>query len=350
MLRFPHSGVLYALCAAALFGASTPFAKQLVGDISPLVLAGLLYAGSGAGLACLYTVRRLAGVKIASLARTDLPWLGGAVFFGGVIAPVLLLYGLASTPASTASLLLNLESVLTAVLAWYAFKENFDRRIAFGMWCIVGGSVILSWNGFAADGSPWGPIAIAAACLCWGIDNNLTRKVSASDAVQIAGLKGLTAGAVNLIIAWMLDAPLPALPAAASAALLGFVGYGLSLVLFVMALRQLGTARSGAYFSMAPFVGAAISLFLLNERAGPVFWVAGLMMAAGLWLHLTESHAHEHEHETLDHLHSHRHDEHHQHSHEFNWDGTEPHVHPHVHAPLRHGHPHYPDIHHRHDH
>ncbi len=350
MSRTLHTGVLYALTAAVLFGASTPFAKQLSADIAPVMLAGLLYAGSGLGLACLFLARRLARVPIASLVRADLPWLGGAVLTGGVIAPVLLMVGLSQVPASSASLLLNLESVLTAMLAWFAFKENFDRRIALGMWSIVAGSVLLSWDGSMASGSAWGMLAIIVACLCWGIDNNLTRKISGSDAIQIACVKGLTAGTVNLAVAWMLDLPLPPLGTAGSAALLGFIGYGLSLVLFVMALRQLGTARSGAYFSMAPFAGAAISLVMLDEQAGPLFWAAAVMMAIGLWLHLTESHAHDHDHEALAHTHAHRHDEHHQHEHLPGWDGKEPHVHAHQHAPMRHGHPHYPDIHHRHDH
>lgn len=345
-----YQGVIYALLAAALFGASTPFAKQLIGTLPPVLLAGLLYGGSGIGLSCVYLFRRSRGVAIAGLSSTDLPWLGGAILAGGVIAPVLLLYGLSVTAASTASLLLNLESVLTAVLAWWAFRENFDRRIALGMWAIVGGCVLLSWNGMSGDGALAGSIAIIAACLCWAIDNNLTRKVSASDAVQIACIKGLVAGGVNLGIAAALETALPELKAAALAATLGFIGYGLSLVLFVLALRLLGTARTGAYFSLAPFVGAALSLALLGERPGPLFWVAGVLMAIGLWLHLTESHGHDHEHEPMEHAHSHRHDDHHQHEHADDWDGREPHVHPHAHAPLRHAHPHYPDIHHRHDH
>lgn len=347
-----HSGVLYALLAAALFGASTPFAKQLGGEVAPVMLAGLLYAGSGAGLACVFLARRIRGKRIAGLSGADIPWLAGAIAAGGVAGPVLLMYGLAQTPASTASLFLNLESVFTALLAWFAFKENVDRRIALGMWCIVGGSVLLSWDGSAASGSPLGVAAIAAACLCWGIDNNLTRKVSASDAVQIACVKGVAAGAVNLAIAAMLGHSLPSPGTAGAAAVVGFAGYGVSLVLFVIALRQLGTARSGAYFSIAPFAGAALSMALLGERPGPLFWAAGALMAAGLWLHLTESHAHEHEHEPLEHTHGHVHDEHHQHDHPDGdaGDAGKAHVHAHVHSPLQHKHPHYPDIHHRHQH
>ncbi|TXT38114.1 MAG: hypothetical protein FD135_3072 [Comamonadaceae bacterium] len=195
-----------------------------------------------------------------------------------------------------------------------------------------------------------GPLALAGACLAWAIDNNLTRKVSATDAVFIAGSKGLVAGCVNTGLGLALGAAWPASSVVASAMLIGFLGYGLSLVLFVLALRDLGTARTGAYFSTAPFVGAALSIVLFGEPVNPVFWLAAGLMAAGVWLHLTEKHAHEHNHATLLHSHAHRHDAHHQHSHDTHWDGTEPHTHPHAHEPLTHHHAHFPDIHHRHSH
>ncbi|MYM24209.1 EamA family transporter [Duganella sp. FT135W] len=347
-----HQGVVYALLAAALFGASTPFAKSLLDHVEPVVLAGLLYMGSGLGLLMLYLARRFArsGDAEAGLTRKDLPWLGGAIAAGGVAGPVLLMLGLASTPASSASLLLNMEGVLTSMLAWFVFKENFDRRIFIGMLLIVLAGVLLSWDQAAARGLPLGALAIIGACLCWGIDNNLTRKVSASDAVQIACVKGLVAGSVNLVIAFTLGASLPAASTAITAGLIGFCGYGLSLVMFVLALRHLGTARTGAYFSAAPFVGAALSLLMLGEQPALMFWLAAALMAAGIWLHLTESHEHEHEHEPLGHNHTHSHDAHHQHNHEFEWDGSEPHTHPHHHAPLKHSHKHYPDIHHQHKH
>jgi drug/metabolite transporter (DMT)-like permease len=243
-----------------------------------------------------------------------------------------------------------MEGVLTSLLAWFVFKENFDRRIFLGMMFIVAGGLLLSWEQRPEFGVPWGAIAIVAACLCWAIDNNLTRKVSASDAVQIAGIKGLVAGAVNLSIAYALGLPMPDINSALMAAVVGFGGYGLSLVLFVLALRNLGTARTGAYFSTAPFVGAAISLIMLGDAPGPGFWLAGTLMGAGIWLHLTEHHEHEHTHTPMTHAHKHVHDEHHQHEHDFAWDGIEPHVHPHQHTPIVHTHPHVPDIHHRHKH
>ena len=262
-----------------------------------------------------------------------------------------LMTGLTLTPASSASLLLNMEGVFTALLAWFVFREQFDRRIFLGIVLIVAAGVLLSWEQDAAKGLPWGALSVVGACLCWAIDNNLTRKVSASDAVQIAAAKGLTAGVVNLSIAlWWLGQPLPTIGQATGAALVGFVGYGLSLVLFVLALRGLGTARTGAYFSTAPFIGASISLLLLGEQPGMTFWIAAALMAAGIWLHIIERHEHMHHHERMRHSHLHRHDEHHQHVHDFPWDGKEPHTHLHEHEPLTHSHPHFPDIHHRHRH
>ena len=348
-----HSrAILQALAAAALFGLSTPLAKFLLGSMAPVLLAGLLYVGSGIGLSLWLLLRKLRrrAPSEAPLARADLPWLGGAVVVGGVFGPILLMLGLALTPASSASLLLNLESVLTAGIAWVVFRENVDRRVFLGMLAIIAGSVLLSWQGAVSGKLPWGSLAIAGACLCWAIDNNLTRPVSSGDPVQIAALKGGVAGAITLTLALAMGYRLPDLLPLLATGLLGFVGYGVSLVLFVLALRGLGTARTGAYFSVAPFIGALVAILVLSEHPDIRFWVAGALMAVGVWLHVSERHEHEHTHDELAHNHRHRHDEHHQHGHEFPWNGEEPHSHPHVHAPLQHSHPHYPDIHHRHRH
>ncbi|MEP7219876.1 MAG: DMT family transporter [Bacteroidota bacterium] len=342
-------GVGFAMLAALLFGISTPFAKLLIGTISPVLLAGLFYLGSGIGLSIVYVIKRDRSTE-AGLTRKDVPWLGGAVFFGGVLGPVLLMWGLSATPASAASLLLNLEGVFTALLAWFAFRENFDRRIAFGMVFIVGGGLVLSWQGSGGFSFPVRSLAIVGACLCWGIDNNLTQKVSASNPVQVAAIKGAVAGSVNLVVALFLGARLPAVTGLAGSLVVGFLGYGLSLVLFVLALRHIGTARTGAYFSLAPFVGATVSVILLGDSIGIPFLVAAVLMGAGVWLHVTERHEHEHHHERMEHSHQHVHDEHHQHTHELGIDPTEPHTHMHVHEPMTHTHPHYPDIHHRHEH
>ncbi|MGE8353512.1 MAG: DMT family transporter [Pseudomonas protegens] len=342
--------VLYALAAAALFGASTPLAKLLGMNVPPMFLAGLLYLGSGIGLAIVRFARDR-GWQRTGLTAREWPWLLGAILFGGVLAPVALMFGLTRTAGASASLLLNLESVLTAVLAWLVFKENADRRIVIGMLAIVLGGVVLSWPQQHAGTHDWlGPLAVAFACLCWAIDNNLTRKVSASDALFIAGSKGLVAGVVNTGLAVLIGAQLPAVATLGPILVVGFLGYGVSLVLFVLALRGLGSARTGAYFSTAPFLGAALSILILGESVSLWFLVAAALMAIGVWIHLMENHAHEHQHEPLTHNHRHRHDEHHRHQHGFEWDGSEPHSHLHEHAPIRHSHAHFPDIHHRHKH
>jgi drug/metabolite transporter (DMT)-like permease len=258
--------------------------------------------------------------------------------------------GLVLTPASTAALLLNLEGVLTALLAWFVFKENFDARIAIGMVLISAGGVFLSWSGKPKGEIPWGTLAIFGACLAWAIDNNLTRKVSAGDPVQIAMIKGLAAGAVNTALALALGANLPAIPAMVAIGLVGLLGYGISLTLFVVALRHIGTARTGAYFSIAPFAGALMAILFFNEQATPAFWTAAALMAGGVWLHLTERHEHEHFHEAMEHEHLHYHDQHHQHQHGPDDPPGEPHSHWHRHEEMTHTHPHYPDIHHRHSH
>ncbi|HKT41852.1 MAG TPA: EamA family transporter [Rhodanobacteraceae bacterium] len=339
-----------ALVAALLFGASTPIAKQLLRDVSPILLAGLLYLGSGIGLG-LIRLARDRGWQAPAMSPRERFWLLLAIGFGGVLGPLALMLGLARTPAATASLLLNLEAVLTALLAWLVFRENADRRVVLGMLMIVAGAVLLAWSGSTRGaGLSWGALLIAGACLCWALDNNFTRKVSASDALFIAALKGLIAGLVNTVIALSLGARIPATYAIGEAMTVGLLGYGISLVLFVLALRGLGSARTGAYFSTAPFMGAAIAILAFGEHASPMFWLAAVLMGAGVWLHLTERHEHLHTHEAITHTHRHVHDIHHQHPHDFDWDGTEPHTHEHTHAPLTHSHPHYPDIHHQHKH
>jgi drug/metabolite transporter (DMT)-like permease len=343
-------GIAYALLSATLFGASTPLAKALLGDVSPWMLAGLLYLGSGIGLAVFHALRRLSGVRVseAPLSRRDLPWLAAVILAGGMVGPVLLMVGLRSTPGSTASLLLNLEGLFTLGIAWTVFRESVDRRIALGAAAILTGALLLSWNG-GPEGIGWGALAIAGACLAWGIDNNLTRKLSSSDPLQIAMLKGLVAGTVNVALALSVGGVLPTAGTAVGAAVVGFLGYGVSLVLFVLALRHLGSARTGAYFSLAPFVGAAVAIAGFGEPVTVLFLVAAVLMGFGLFLHLVERHEHRHRHEAAAHTHRHVHDEHHRHFHD-GLEGPAPHSHAHVHEPLVHVHPHFPDTHHRHSH
>jgi len=344
---------MVALGSAVLFGMSTPLTKILVSTVPPLLLAGLLYAGAGLGLLAALISRHLLVPRKSSVSlprREEWLWLAGAIFFGGVAGPVALTYGLVTSAASTASLLLNLEAVFTALLAWFLFRENFDRRVVLGMLSIVAGGAVLVWTP-GKHGDAWfGLVLIAVACLCWAIDNNLTRKVSASDAMVIASLKGLVAGAVNLGLGLLVGQALPSVGAVSLAMAVGFLGYGVSLVLFVLALRHLGAARTGAYFSVAPFFGAALAVLLQGDAVTFQLIAAGLLMAGGVWLHVTEHHGHRHAHPQQEHIHAHSHDEHHRHAHDFAWDGREPHTHPHVHTPLVHAHAHYPDVHHRHPH
>ena len=341
-----HPGVGAALAAAALFGAGTPMAKQLLGTVDPWLLAGLLYLGSGAGLALWRLLSRAEPVKLPADQRG---WLAGAVVAGGVLGPLLLMFGLSRMPASGASLLLNAEGVFTALLAWFVFKENFDRRIALGMLAIVAGALVLSWPGEARIGDAWPSLAVLGACAAWAVDNNLTRKVALADATWIASVKGLVAGGVNLALGLAVGASLPSAPWLAGALLLGLGSYGISLTLFVVALRHLGTARTGAYFSVAPFFGAVLAVGWLGEPVTPALLAAGALMAAGVWLHLTERHAHPHKHQAQEHDHEHEHDVHHQHEHaEGPVAGR--HSHPHRHEPLTHAHTHFPDAHHRHSH
>jgi drug/metabolite transporter (DMT)-like permease len=322
---------------------------MLLSTLDPQMLAGLLYLGAGLGLLLVHLGRSALGLEApeAPLRRTDAPWLAAVVLCGGVAGPLLLLIGLTHTTAASGSLLLNLEGLATMGLAWLVFRENVDRQLLLGAGAILAGAVVLSWQGQGIS-LDTGGLMIAAACLAWGIDNNLTRKLSSADPVLIALIKGLVAGSMNLAVALLRGESLPPFGTIGATAIVGFLGVGVSLVLFVLALRHLGSARTGAYFSLAPFIGALVALVLLREPVTVQLVAASLLMGVGLWLHLAERHDHEHTHELLEHEHSHVHDEHHRHSH----DGpvTEPHSHRHRHEPMRHKHVHYPDLHHRHGH
>jgi drug/metabolite transporter (DMT)-like permease len=344
------TGILFALLSAVLFGASTPFAKLFLGTVDPWMMAGLLYLGAGIGLAGVHLSR--AALRLPSpeapLRPSDLPWLGLVIMAGGIAGPLLLMFGLGRIDAAGASLLLNLEGLATMSIAWLVFRENVDRRLLLGAFAILTGAALLSWQGSAS--LSWGALLIAGACLCWGIDNNLTRKLSSADPVQIAMIKGVVAGTVNLTLALAAGASLPGTGTFVAVGTVGFLGYGVSLALFVLALRHLGTARTGAYFSLAPFVGALLAVVVLGEGLSMQLVAAGGLMALGLWLHLSERHDHLHVHDELEHEHRHWHDEHHQHEHRRGMPPGEPHTHRHRHAHLAHRHPHFPDLHHRHAH
>jgi drug/metabolite transporter (DMT)-like permease len=282
-------GGILAIAAALLFGLSTPAAKAIVGNVQPLLLAGLLYLGSGVGLGSIILLGQRHGVR---LKRVDVPWLLATIIFGGGLGPALLMWGLTQTTGSAASLLLTLEGVFTALMAWIIFREPFNRRIGLGMAAISLGAVLLALRTTSGHAGVLGALAVAGACLSWAIDNNCTSKIADVDALTLASIKGIVAGATNTILALLVGAALPNPGLVAASSVVGFLGYGLSLVLFVLALREIGAARTGAYFSTAPFIGAVVGVVALREPLTFALIGAGLLMGFGVYLHLTESHNH----------------------------------------------------------
>jgi drug/metabolite transporter (DMT)-like permease len=342
-------GVPLALASALLFGAVAPLSKLLLGAVSPFLLAGLMYLGAGLGLAAfrIFRVAFADTTNEAPLHRQDIGWLAIAISLGGLVAPALLMLGLSRTTASNAALLLNTEGLATMTIAWLVFRENVDRRLAFGAFAILGGAALIAWDGRGISVDS-GALLVIGACIAWGVDNNFTRKISGADPVVVAMLKGLIAGGANVALAMATGARFPAASVIVAAGVVGLFGVGVSLVMFILALRRLGSARTGAYYSLAPFIGAVLAVALLGESVTTKLLIAGALMAVGLWLHLTERHAHRHEHALLEHEHAHIHDAHHQHDHK--GPVMEPHSHWHRHEPLRHTHVHYPDLHHQHRH
>lgn len=347
---------LSVLAAAALFGAATPLAKLLLGELHPIALAGLLYTGAFLGLAAyrlaertLLRSRRAAAAGETRLGRRDLAWLAGAVLAGGIAAPILLLLGLARTSGFAASLLLNFEAAATAVLAVAFFGEHAGRTVWGALALMTAGGVLLSWNPGGGRLEPVGPLLILAAMIAWGLDNNLTRRISERDPVTIAMIKGLVSGAVSLALAFALGRGFAPGPAAAGGLAVGALGYGLSLVLFIKGLKGLGALRTGALFGLAPFVGALAAVLVLRDRVGLSTAAAGLLMAGAAVLVAREKHIHAHHHAPTRHTHAHAHDDlHHLHRHEADVRGT--HVHEHVHPEMDHAHRHWPDGGHRHGH
>ena len=337
---------LLALASAALFGAAAPALKPITGALHPVLLAGLLYLGSFAGLALARSLGKIR--REAPLARRDLPALAGAIVTGGLIAPVLLVWGLNGLAASAASLLLASEAVLTMLVAALLFREAVAARVWVAALLIMAAAGLLAWApGTRFSASPHA-LAVLGACLLWALDNNLTARISLADPFAIAIWKGLAAGGVNTALGLSL-APSAPWPSWAGALAVGAIGYGASLVLYVLALRHLGAARTAAHFGTAPFFGAALAVAILGEPVTLVLAAAFALTAAGTWVALTERHGHQHEHEAFEHEHRHIHDAHHQHAHRGD-EGPEPHSHPHHHVPLRHRHAHFPDLHHRHRH
>jgi drug/metabolite transporter (DMT)-like permease len=352
--------VLQAILAAVLFGSSAPLSKILLNDLQPITLAGLLYLGSGL-FAILFSIvrkpiRNVHGQSVqteAGLRKPDLPWLAGAIMAGGILGPILLLVGLQRTPASTAALLLNFESVATVIVAAFVFKEAIGKRIWWAIGLIAIASIILSWNASDQWGISLGAFAVLGACLMWGIDNNLTCNISAKDPMAIVMVKGFVAGGFSLALSLLLGYAVPGVETISIALLVGSLCYGASISLFVLALRNLGAARTGTLFATAPFVGVLLSFLFLREILTLQFLLSLPLMLLGTWFLLTEDHGHAHTHERLLHEHCHQHnDQHHEHNHiddQLAPYPVEEHSHWHRHD-NNHSHDHVPDIHHRHDH
>jgi drug/metabolite transporter (DMT)-like permease len=351
MVKRAWSPVAYVLLSAFLFGISTPLLKILVGDITPILLASFLYLGIALGMSLLgmfFKSRNAPLFGEASIRMNDLPWLLLALVAGGIIAPILQMFSLTVTPAATASLLLNFEGVATILIACAVFRESIGRRIWIALGIITIAIIVLSWNPGAVFGFSIGAFGILLACTFWGIDNNVTRNISGKDPVAIAAIKGFGAGSVALVLAFLAQEPIPAVSLIVVAMILGFLCYGMSMVLFIRALRYLGAARTGAYFSFAPFIGAVLSFLIFWEYPDLQFVIAFGLMLMGIFILATERHVHLHHHISFEHEHVHHHpDEHHLHNHEGEFMAD--HSHPHVHEPLDHEHPHTPDIHHRHE-
>ncbi len=339
-----------ALVAALFFGCIAPGSKFLSPNLPPQSMAGLLYFFAGVGLLAVLIKQNLN--SFSRVQRKDYKWFLLATVFGGILGPAFLTYGISRISGSTASLLLNLEAVLTSLIAWFIFKEHFEKKIVYGMILIVLGCLTLSLNSGASAGTDtWlGFVLISLACLSWGIDNNVTRNISHLDPVLIASFKGLIAGSANLFLGYLIGEKLSWNIQILQVGVLGFLGIGISLVAFIVSLGSIGTARTGAIFSTAPFIGSLLSIVFLNESLSVPFVIALLLMAGGIWFHLSEDHEHEHTHTELIHSHEHIHDDHHQHEHLQHDPVGEPHNHRHTHTQLTHKHSHFPDIHHQHEH
>ena len=345
-------GPLLATLSAVLFGISPVLCKMVIGEMSPVLLAGLLYLGSGIGLSFVLVRQRINIIReIQSISRIHRLKLLGAVLAGGIIAPLCLVYGIKYGRASEVSLLLNLETVATTIIARLIFKEHVSSNVWAGKVLIVlAASVIILKSpegmAFSASGS-----LVVLACIFWGIDNNLTRDVDELPATALAAIKGYSAGLFNIILAAVLGFGAVDVHQIGGALLIGALSYGASLVLFIGALRKIGSARSSTYFAIGPFIGVLSALVLLREHPPAFFWFAAALMLAGVVCLYRERHEHPHIHEAIAHRHQHAHDqdEHHRHPHDEE-DNSEPHDHYHVHERVAHRHVHWPDTHHRHVH
>ncbi|MEK6623936.1 MAG: DMT family transporter [Bdellovibrionota bacterium] len=343
-------GPVLALLSAALFGMSPALTKSVLGEMSPILVAGLLYLGSGLGLLLLLVIQKKS--VSAELRRLTPPHrlkFLGAILSGGVLAPLCLVYGIQLASAFEVSLLLNLESVTTTLIAFLIFHEHVGKRVWAGKLLLIFGGLIITLQPNSGSGFSIPALLVVAACILWGLDNNLTRDVDDLSPSVLAGIKGLIAGLFNVFLALGLGQGTASKYQIIATLFIGSISYGVSLVLFINALRSIGSSRTASYFATGPFLGMLFSVLLLGEQPLSHQWIAAFFMIIGVWALYKENHAHLHTHTSTTHEHKHLHDEHHQHQHN-GTEGPGPHEHAHTHKTLAHTHIHLPDIHHRHRH
>jgi len=345
-----RKGLHSAVLSAVLFGMSPVACKLVVGQMPSSLLAGLLYLGSGLGLTGVVLHQKTPVYSMMrSLSRRQWAYLASVIISGGVAAPLFLAYGIVSGTASEVSLLLNFETVATTLLAWLVFHEQIGHRVWIGKFAIIGASILVLFTGGSQLQLSIPGLSVLAACLLWGIDNNLTRELESIPAPLLACIKGWSAGIFNVLLSLILFKSQVAALQVTGALAVGALSYGASLVLFIHALREIGSARTSTWFASGPFIGTILSVLVLGERPPGEYWVAALVMLSGMFFLYGEVHRHLHQHERLTHAHPHEHDEHHQHEHD-DGESVGRHDHLHTHEPLKHSHVHWPDIHHRHIH
>lgn len=339
-------GAVLALLAASLFGVSTPLVQRFGMDIGAFTTAALLYAGA----AVVGAVSRRGVEREARVIRSDLVRLLAVAVFGAVIGPVALAWGLQRTSGTSASLLLTLEALFTAILAWRWYGETMGRRVWVAMLLLLaGGGVLVLDRGRSGGTELWGSLAVLLATAAWGMDNTLSRALAERDPSQVVMVKAALGASATALLAVLFAESAPPWPAALALLLVGASGYGLSLRFYLLAQRAFGAARTGSVFALAPFIGALTAFALGDRSATMVMAAGGVLMLIGVLLHLAESHEHDHAHEALEHEHAHRHDDgHHEHDHDV--ESAREHSHLHRHEPIEHAHAHVPDAHHPHRH
>ena len=340
----------YAILAALLYGISTPVSKLLLLKLPATMMAACLYLGAGLGMLCLAMIQKLykKGNREARLSGRDAPYVVGMILLD-IAAPIFLMLGLTMTTAANGSLLNNFEIVATSVIALFLFRESIGRRMWIAIGFITLSSILLSITEKGSLSFSLGSFFVLLACVCWGFENNCTRMLSLKDPLQIVIWKGFGSGTGALIIAFFVHEVVAEWLYIGIALVLGFVAYGLSIFVYILAQRKLGAARTSAFYAFAPFIGVIVSWIVLKEPITLIFVIALIMMLVGAYFAVTEQHQHLHLHLMEQHTHKHNHkDGHHNHVHEEVVEGE--HTHEHIHEQMEHSPGHLPDLHHRHIH